>query len=41
MYRVYHLNNFVKSFSTRDKAAEFVYSKENWGDYEILDRSDN
>jgi hypothetical protein len=41
MYRVYYLNKFVKSFSTRDKAAEFVYSKKDHGDYEILDGSDN
>lgn len=40
-YRVYHLNNFVKSFSNRDAALEFVYSKSDHEDYEILDGSDN
>jgi hypothetical protein len=40
MYRVYHLNNFVKSFATREAALAFVYSKSDHEDYEILDRSD-
>lgn len=40
MYRVYHLNNFVKSFADREKALAFVYSKPNHEDYEILDGSD-
>lgn len=40
MYRVYHLNTFVRSFSTRDAALDFVYAKSNYGDYEILDGSD-
>jgi hypothetical protein len=40
MYRVYHLNRFVKAFVTRDEASEFVYSKSCPGDYEILDQSD-
>jgi hypothetical protein len=39
-YKVYHLNNFVRSFSDRDKALEFIYSKPSPEDYEILDRSD-
>jgi hypothetical protein len=41
MYRVYYLNKFVKSFTTRDLASQFVYSKTNHEDYEILDGSDN
>ena len=41
MYRVYYLNQFVKSFTTRDKAADYVYSKQDHADYEILDGSDN
>ena len=40
MYRVYHLNVFVKSFRTRDAALDFVYSKPDHEDYEILDGSD-
>lgn len=40
MYRVYYLNCFVKSFSSRDAALEFVYSKSVPEDYEILDKSD-
>jgi hypothetical protein len=39
-YKVYLLNNFVKSFRTRDAAADYVYSKQNYADYEILDGSD-
>jgi hypothetical protein len=41
MYRVYYLNRFVKSFTTRDKAIDYVYSKTDHEDYEILDGSDN
>jgi hypothetical protein len=40
MYRVYYLNKFVKAFTTRDAASDYVYSKQNYADYEILDRSD-
>jgi hypothetical protein len=40
MYKVYHLTRFVKSFSNRDAALEFVYSKNVPEDYEILDKSD-
>lgn len=41
MYRVYYLNQFVKSFSTLDKASDYVYSKRDHEDYEILHGSDN
>jgi hypothetical protein len=41
MYRVYYLNQFVKSFTTRDNAIDYVYSKTDHEDYEILDGSDN
>jgi hypothetical protein len=41
MYKVYHLTRFDGwSFSTRDAALEFVYSKAVPEDYEILDDSD-
>ena len=40
MYRVYHLTRLVKSFSSRDAALNFVYSKAVPEDYEILDKSD-
>jgi hypothetical protein len=40
MYRVYHLDRFVRSFRTRDAALDFVYSKSDHADYEILDGSD-
>ena len=40
MYFVYHINRLVQSFTTRDAALDFVYSKANYGDYEILDNSD-
>lgn len=40
MYKVYHLNHFVRSFRTRNAALDFVYSKSDHGDYEILDNSD-
>jgi hypothetical protein len=40
MYKVYHLTSFVKSFSNRDDALEFVWSQRVPEDYEILDKSD-
>lgn len=39
-YRVYHLNRHVRTFSTRDAAADWVYSQKSYEDYEILDKSD-
>lgn len=39
-YRVYFMGGYVRSFSTRDAALDYVYSSPNWEDYEILDRSD-
>ena len=41
MYKVYHLTRFVKSFSTRDAALDFVWSQRVPEDYEILDKSDS
>lgn len=47
MYRVYYMNQFRKSFPTRDAAMEWIYATvEKAGgryaveDYEILDGSD-
>ena len=45
MYRVYYMNQFVKSFPTRDAALDFRIKDANkrgvsMDDYEILDRSD-
>jgi len=40
MYFVYHINRLVQSFTTRDAALDFVYSRDDYGDYEILDNSD-
>jgi hypothetical protein len=39
-YRVYHLNRYVKTFQTRDAAADWVWSQRVPEDYEILDKSD-
>jgi hypothetical protein len=45
MYKVYYLNVFQKSFSTRDEALDHVLlmtltENRSYGDYEILDGSD-
>ena len=40
MYRVYHLGQRVKTFSTRDAALSYVYSQPTPEDWEILDPSD-
>ena len=40
-YKVYHLNNFRKSFSTRDNAIAYVLGQgESIDNFEILDGSD-
>ena len=46
-YRVYHLNNYIKSFTNRDLAVAFVMQQTirmdndyHYEDFEILDRSD-
>ena len=42
MYRVYHLNVYKCSFSTRDEALEWILAQSHrfYEDYEILDGSD-
>jgi hypothetical protein len=42
MYRVYYLNQYQRSFPTRDEALNYILSKEEFarGDFEILDESD-
>jgi hypothetical protein len=40
MYRVYHLNRYVKTFADRDAALLYVATQRIAGDYEILDESD-
>jgi len=45
MYKVYYLNQFLKSFATRDAALDWRIKDANkrgvsLDDYEILDRSD-
>ena len=37
MYKVYHLNRLVRSFRTRDAAVNFICSKADREDYEIVD----
>ncbi len=45
MYRVYYLNTQVRTFSTRDQALDYIVAEvdkgKEFGDYEILDRSDS
>ena len=43
MYRVYYLNKFVKSFTTRDLASAYILLQgiDKVQDYEILDESDD
>lgn len=40
MYRVYHLNRYVRSFADRDQASEWIWNQKGPEDYEILDNSD-
>ena len=43
MYRLYHLNRFVRSFATRDDALDWRVAnvpRNLFEDYEILDGSD-
>jgi hypothetical protein len=40
LYRVFHLNRFVKSFTDREAALAFVYGQRTPEDWEILDKSD-
>ena len=40
-YKVYHLNKFCKSFSSRDAAMTYILNQNSdAGNYEILDGSD-
>ena len=45
VYRVYHLNRKVATFTDRDRALDYVKDRvedgHSYGDYEILDNSDN
>lgn len=43
MYRVYYMNNYKRSFHTRDGALDYIESSPDWmarADFEILDGSD-
>lgn len=46
MYRIYHLNREVKTFTTRDAALDWIVDqvesnpRTDFGDYEILDNAD-
>ena len=40
VFRVFHLNQYVRSFPSHDAASLWVYAQPNAGDYEILDKSD-
>lgn len=47
MYRVYHMNNYIKSFTNRDLAVTFIMKQTmrhdydyHYEDFEILDGSD-
>lgn len=40
-YRVYRLGSFVRSFTTRDEAVDWVCAQPGgFDDFEVLDRSD-
>ena len=44
MYRVYYMNNYKRSFHTRDAALDYIMASPEWmahEDFEILDRSDD
>ena len=43
MYRVYYMNNYKRSFHTRDEAMNYIVASPEWmaqADFEILDGSD-
>lgn len=39
-YRVFYLNQYQRSFSTRDAALDYVLANGGPDDFEILDKSD-
>lgn len=40
VFRVFHLNRYVRSFPSHDAASLWVYAQPTPEDYEILDKSD-